>query len=240
MPRPNYDFGKYYALVIGNNDYEHLPRLRTARNDATTVSETLHDDYGYEVETLLDASRSDILQSFSNLRGRLTKKDNLLIYYAGHGWLDIEADEGYWLPIDATQADEVYWISNATISSTVKAIQAKHVIVVADSCYSGKMTRGIAMNKRNPNYLERLARKRARVVLTSGGLEPVEDGSGQHSIFASAFLQALRENDGVLEGHQLFMRIRRPIALGSDQVPEYSDMRKAGHDGGDFLFVRVN
>lgn len=237
---PDYDFGKYYALVIGNNDYQHLPRLRTAGNDAATVSATLKDDYGYEVETLLDATRADILQAFSDFRGRLTKQDNLLIYYAGHGWLDTEADEGYWLPVDATQADTVNWISNATISSSVRAIQAKHVLVVADSCYSGKMTRGIAMNQKTPHYLDRLAKKRARVVLTSGGLEPVEDGSGEHSIFAKAFIEALRQNDGVLEGHALFMRIRRPIALGSDQVPEYSDMRKAGHDGGDFLFVRAN
>jgi hypothetical protein len=27
--------------------------------------------------------------------------------------------------------------------------------------------------------------------------------------------------------------------LNSDQTPEYSDIRKAGHDGGDFLFVRI-
>jgi hypothetical protein len=26
--------------------------------------------------------------------------------------------------------------------------------------------------------------------------------------------------------------------VNSDQMPEYADLRKAGHDGGDFLFVR--
>jgi hypothetical protein len=32
-----------------------------------------------------------------------------------------------------------------------------------------------------------------------------------------------------------------PAALGrarADQTPQYSDIRRAGHDGGDFLFVR--
>jgi len=33
-------------------------------------------------------------------------------------------------------------------------------------------------------------------------------------------------------------KIKRPIMLNSNQTPEYSDIRKAGHDGGDFLFVR--
>ena len=44
---------------------------------------------------------------------------------------------------------------------------------------------------------------------------------------------------GVLEGHDLFQQIRRPVMLGTEQVPDYGDIRKAGHDGGDFLFVRV-
>tara|TARA_B100002003_G_C13922731_1_gene448591 strand:+ start:45 stop:290 length:246 start_codon:yes stop_codon:yes gene_type:complete len=77
-------------------------------------------------------------------------------------------------------------------------------------------------------------------VLSSGGLEPVADSGGkeEHSVFASAFIEALRENTGVLDGTELFTKIRRPVMLNSDQTPEYADIRKAGHDGGDFLFVR--
>jgi hypothetical protein len=57
-------------------------------------------------------------------------------------------------------------------------------------------------------------------------------------IFASAFIEALKENQQVMDGTQLFSMLRRPVMLNSDQTPEYSDIRKAGHDGGDFLFVR--
>lgn len=40
-----------------------------------------------------------------------------------------------------------------------------------------------------------MAKKRARVVLTSGGLEPVEDGGGGgHSVFAKHFLNAQAES----------------------------------------------
>ena len=84
-----------------------------------------------------------------------------------------------------------------------------------------------------------MSRKKARTVLTSGGLEPVEDsGGGDHSAFAKAFLDVLTENRGVLDGHRLFTLMRRPVMVNSDQTPEYGDIRKAGHDGGDFLFVR--
>jgi uncharacterized caspase-like protein len=112
-------------------------------------------------------------------------------------------------------------------------------MVIADSCYSGKLIRGIHVNNRRPGYLQRLAERKARVVLTSGGIEPVSDAGGRdnHSVFSAALLAALEENAGVLEGHELFTKIRRPVAVNSDQVPEYSDIRKAGHAGGDFLFV---
>ena len=57
-------------------------------------------------------------------------------------------------------------------------------------------------------------------------------------MFAKAFLDALRGNEDVLEAERLFSKIKRPVALESDQTPQYSDVRRAGHDGGDFLCVR--
>ena len=36
----------------------------------------------------------------------------------------------------------------------------------------------------------------------------------------------------------MFSQMRRPVILNADQTPQYSDVRKAGHEGGDFLFVR--
>jgi hypothetical protein len=85
----------------------------------------------------------------------------------------------------------------------------------------------------------RLAQKRARTALTSGGLEPVEDsGGGKHSIFAKAFLGALQSNTGVADMSQIFSSMRREVILGSQQTPQYGDIRQTGHEGGDFIFVR--
>jgi len=234
------DFGKYSALVIGNNNYKYLPQLKTAQNDAREVAETLKSQYGFKVKLLLDADRSDILLALSNLRWNLNNRDNLLIYYAGHGWLDKEADEGYWLPVNARKDNMLAWISNSSITASLRALKAKHVLIVADSCYSGKLARGVHIVNKTPGYLTRLSRKRARCVLSSGGLEPVIDsgGDGLHSVFATAFLNALKENNDILNGAQLFNKLRRPVMLNSDQTPEYSDIRKAGHEGGEFLFVR--
>jgi len=232
-------FGKYYALVIGNNDYKHLPKLKTAAKDAKAVAKTLRDTFGFEVKTLINATRSQILDAFDDYQVKLGKTDNFLLYYAGHGWLDKGQEQGFWLPVNAKTSRRSQWISNATVTSTLKALQAKHVMVVADSCFSGTLTRGLKVEKRIDDYVRHVVDKRARIALTSGGLEPVEDGGGgKNSPFASAFLKILNGSDEVLSGTELFKRVKRPVQVNADQTPNYSDIRKAGHDGGDFLFVR--
>ena len=91
-----------------------------------------------------------------------------------------------------------------------------------------------------PAWFEKMVKKKARTALTSGGLEPVMDAGsgGQNSIFAESFLSILRDNDGVLDASQLYSQLRPKVMVNSDQTPEYGDIHRAGHDGGDFLFVR--
>ena len=233
------DFGRYHALIIGIDKYKYLPRLKTAVKDAKAVAKILEEDYGFKVRLLINPIRDEIIDSLDDFREKMGSEDNFLIYYAGHGWLDEDADRGYWLPADAKSNRRSRWVSNATITDTLRTLQAKHVMVVADSCYSGTLTRSAKVGLRSGEYLRRMAKKWARVALVSGGLEPVADsGSGGHSPFAKAFLDTLKGNTAVIDGTQLFSKMRRPVILAAQQTPEYSDVRNAGHDGGDFLFVR--
>ena len=242
VPVPNgVSFGKYNALVIGINKYPYLTNLKTAVSDATTVAEVLKTDYQFSnVKLLLDPTRNAIISALAEMRSQISHNDNLLIYYAGHGLLDNDADEGYWLASDATKNDETNWVSNAFITSTMRAIKAKHIMIVADSCYSGKLTRSLSIKRKGTNYYSKISKKKARVVISSGGLEPVadQDRNSKHSPFAKAFIKALKENTGLIDGTALFLKIRRPVMLATDQTPSYADIRKAGHDGGDFIFVR--
>ena len=230
-------------MVIGNDSYEYLPDLMTAAADAKAITKVLRDEYGFEVELLIDADRRKILRTLSKLRRKLTEEDNLLVYYGGHGILDRDAERGYWLPVDAEEGFIDSWISNATITDQLKAIDAWHVLVMADSCYSGAILREAGAPVEDigdrKTFLERLAIKKSRTVMSSGGLEPVADGGGSgHSVFANAFLSALADNRSVMETQRLFTVLREKVAVNADQTPEYADVRKAGHDGGDFIFVR--
>ncbi|HEX8072235.1 MAG TPA: caspase family protein [Pyrinomonadaceae bacterium] len=249
--------GRYLALVIGNDAYQKLPRLRTAVADATAVAQLLRDDYGFETNVKLDASRSDILSELYRYRVRLDEADSLLIYYAGHGYLDNAAQKAYWLPVDATNADPANWISSDDITTSIRALPARHVLIVSDSCYSGGLGRGDRSglgSTPEPSARERAERGRARAIqrlrqrmsrtlMASGGDEPVQDSRGdqKHSIFANALLRALREMDGdTFAAADLFhdQKIRDVVEGNSEQQPEYSPLRNSGHDGGDFIFSR--
>ena len=105
-----------------------------------------------------------------------------------------ETDEGYWLPKDAEADDDTNYISNNYLRNKIKAMSAKNILLVADSCFSGSLvTRGISLNSvaedSTPNSaLEKYVKTKSRIAITSGGLKPVMDGGGgQHSVFAICF-----------------------------------------------------
>jgi TPR repeat protein len=244
------DFGRYYALVIGNSKYRHMPNLDTARADATTVSQLLRSKYGFEVKTLLDANRYQILAALNEMRGKLKKSDNFVLYYAGHGDFDAKGDSGYWLPVDARPEDDVNWISNRAITDILNAADARHVLVVADSCYSGSLTETSIPRvapetnaQKRANWLAKIMKKSSRTALTSGGLAPVLDGGGgKHSIFARALIEILRKNDDVLDGSRLHTELAARVRYKArsrsfQQDPEYAPIRYGHHGGGEFFFV---
>ena len=155
------EYGRYHALVIGNNEYSNFQSLKTAVNDASVVADVLRRDYGFEVELLLNANRYKIVTALNKLRAKLTHNDNLLIYYAGHGVLDEVTDSCYWLPVDAESGNDANWIANSTVTNHLAAIPAKHILLVVDSCYSGTLSRGIGAKLRvgveRSEWLRRMA-----------------------------------------------------------------------------------
>ena len=235
--------GKYYALIIGNNDYKYIPKLETARKDAVEVEKLLKERYGFETKLLLDAKRKDILSTINEFRKNLSIDDSFLIYYAGHGELDKIADKTYWLPVDAQRDDPTDWIMADDLTTNIKRIGARHVLIVADSCYSGTLSRSfnadLLSKGGREEFLKKMRAKPSRTLMASGGNEPVSDSGGSgHSVFADTFLKALREVDKTtFTAEELFHSfIKERVAGKSEQTPEYNTIKNSGHDGGDFVF----
>lgn len=252
--RPQVDFGRFHALVIGVDEYRHpqLRKLKTAVSDATAVADLLRTRYGFKVRVLRNPTRYEVISALSTYFDALGEDDNFLLYYAGHGTLQEggAVSRGYWQPADAEPGSPANWISSVEVTDQLGVLRAKQVIVIADSCYSGALTRSAVARSppgqsaaQRDNWLRLMARKRSRTALTSGGLAPVLDaGSGGHSIFAAALLDVLRTNREVLEAQRLYHEVSARVALAAEryrveQVPEYAPIGAAGHEAGDFFFV---
>lgn len=242
-------FGDYHALVIGNSAYKSLPALTTAASDAAALGELLEDRYRFDVTVLEDATTLDILSAFAELRKRLDPGDNLVIYYAGHGELDTATGLGYWLPVDAAREDRTNWISSREVSMQLELLPARHVLIIADSCYAGALTRSALARldgaEDRDAAIRELLDRRSRTALTSGGLAPVLDtGGGGRSIFARSLLDALAQTNEPVETARLWTAVKARVmhdtrTLPQQQVPDYAPIRHAGHEGGEFFFVPV-
>lgn len=235
--------GRYRAIVFGNQNYSAFEDLESPIADANAISRVLREQYGFDVTTVIDATRYRIFEVLAELRKQSSGYDNVLIYYAGHGYLDTITKRGYWLPVDAEAANAANWISTSDITNLIAGLESKHALVIADSCFSGALTRSVAVDAQESRQalLKRLSSRRSRMILTSGGLEPVLDSGNpfsRHSVFADALLDALQNNNTIIEAGRLFVQVRDSVALASEQTPQYAPLRSAGHAGGDFLFVR--
>jgi len=253
LTQTKFQFGNYHALVIGNNAYQlskGWEPLDTAVNDATEVAKVLREQYGFKVRLELNADRDTMLTALEEMRKTLTSKDNLLVYYAGHGLVDPENDQGYWVPIDGSDDSAVRWISNASITDQIRAMTARNVMVIADSCYSGSLMRSGIVTLRSGLSAEKKALRlnddvklMTRVALSSGGLQPVIDSieNSKHSVFANALLKILKENRELLDADSLATQVAHSVAVATQdnvqQVPRYAPLAAGGHQGGEFYFA---
>jgi hypothetical protein len=131
--------------------------------------------------------------------------------------------------------DTTQGLGSDEVAAALGRMQAKHVMIVADSCFTASQRRDAGLQDESK---EKLSKLRTRVVLSSGGIEPIQDGKGSHSVFTGAFLAALDANREVLDGTALFEQIQQRTT-GASQAPEYANVRDAERGGGDFLFVPV-
>lgn len=242
--------GRRLALVVANQAYLRWPRLDTPQADAQAVSDVLRQRFGFDVTLLQNATRQQLLAALGRLRMQAGPEDQVLVYYAGHGQMDQVTARGYWIPVDGDEKDIAQWVSVIDVTDQLAAMSARHVMVIADSCYSGTLTRSLipqvdqALNSAQRQApLRHLAAQRVRVAMTSGGLEPVVDGgSVDHSLFARSLLDMLAQVREPVSAQELFQGVSARFAhlarrLSIAQQPQYAPIGFAGHEAGDFVLA---
>jgi len=252
------EVGAYYALVVGIDDYEDkaMLDLRCAVKDASEVAKVLREDYGFrDVILLLNEQATDeaVWKAFGSLKERVSPRDSVLIYYAGHGVC--EGGLGYWIPVNGERSSDARYLEHTSIRGrlTVDWLGARHVLIVSDSCYGAALFRsGEHPPDVIPEYVQEAMRTPSRQCLTSGGVCPVPDGRpGGNSVFCRYFLDALkRHRRDVFVISDFFAKLRENVNLNAPKVrdetgelkaqnPQLGVLHEAGHQvGGEFVFFR--
>lgn len=229
--------GKNYVLFIGINQYEYWPDLSNPTVDCQLVAKTLGENYQFDPANFIyifneKATRKNMLKKIDSLARKLSKEDNLMVYYAGHGYYDEASEIGYWIPSDAEKGDFSGYIPNSTIKDMIRFAPSFHTLVVADACFSGSLL--------VRSGIEPLENKKSRWVITSGDFENVEDGApGKGSPFAKALNEGLIESkDRDIRADVLYQNVVNKMRNNSVQKPQGTAMRDVGDEGGVFVFRR--
>lgn len=227
------------AVLVGNNGYTTpIPSLETPIADVEKIAEVLRSRFGFETRVLHDATKVQIVQAINRVADEIGPEDNVLLFYAGHGYLMDDTKMGFWIPVDASVKTPANWISNTDISKLLQAIRARQLILVSDSCFSGSLTREQKMSAEGSLKSDEILRRRSVLALSSGGDEPVSDeGKEGHSIFAWNLIQTLDKAQGITAGHTVYSSVYSQVKKDASQEPQYGAVVSAGHMvGGEYLF----
>ena len=232
--------GNYYALIIGINDYDDLniPDLDKPVADAESLKNVLSSLYTFEennITFLKNPTRSKFINELDRLAGQLGSDDNLLIFYAGHGYWDDFKEIGYWMPSDAVVGDYSTWIRNSTIKEYIGVFKTKQTLLITDACFSGSIFKTRALKAESVVAYQKIYDLPGRKGMTSGTLKEVPD----ISVFLNTMLKRLSQNeDKYLASSTLFNSLRDAVLNNSPNVPQFGTIQGAGDEGGEFIFIK--
>ncbi len=158
--------GTLYALCVGINDYQYVPKLGGCVPDATNVynylkSTCANTDFKFDAVILTDsdATKANVVKNFQEHLGKAKKGDVAVFYFSGHG-AEEGADEVFWSasqkktlntlvcydsrsPEGITDlADkELRYLINGITYSEDENPDLPHFVLITDSCHSGSVTR---------------------------------------------------------------------------------------------------
>ena len=259
-------YSNSYALLVGINHYEHLPtpiQLHYAVADAISMRDVLIQYYGFppdHIKMLLndDATKENVEDALADFadQTKYQTDDRVLVFFSGHGQtvsLPGGGEMGFLIPSDANvELDHIdnampYLRSCVEMSEVWDYLQstpAKHVLLIADACYSGILAQTRALGIA-PGALAAMASRRALQVITAGakGETSTELDEYGHGAFTYKLLEELKaraaEGPGnVFTTSDLYASVERDVAdlTNGGQDPQFGNYKTEG----DFLFITTS
>ncbi|MBF0398245.1 MAG: SUMF1/EgtB/PvdO family nonheme iron enzyme [Desulfobacterales bacterium] len=263
--------GNYWALIIAIDNYQNVePKLKTCVRGAKDLKDILINKYGFKKGNIIElyngnATRKNIIKKIEELQNPaiVQTNDMVLIFYSGHGELRYRGmssfdaistqqmeelkkfGSGYLIPFDAVSSSIDTYIPNSQFRDLIKQINALHLLVISDSCFSVSLLEKEQTPNFRSNNLNEIYKSKSRLLLSSGLLQPVPDGSivqdcSGHSTFTCYLLKYLKESKSSLRISELYHTLSIPVSNNSNQTPHLNCFRDMGHEYGEFIFYAIN
>lgn len=131
--------GNKHAVLIANEDYDHLGHLPAPRAEADAMQRELA-SRGYRADIHHDRSAADMAALWGGMVGSAHRGDELVAYYGGHGVPEGLAGIHHGHPPIAPDLFHRAQVTGVVSSATGKGAQIRFVM---DSCYSGSVTQAV-------------------------------------------------------------------------------------------------
>ena len=244
-----------YALIIGIDKYQNVQPLNYAVKDAESIQDILVNTFDFPEDnvTLLkneEATKQNILKSFSEITKKAEDSDRVLIFFAGHGeTMDLPegGEKGYLIPVEGDSEDlYLTGLPMEELRQIALISRAKHMLYLVDACYGGIAaigSRGLD-SKRTPSYIDKITKDKSRQVITAGGRgeQVIEKPEWGHSAFTLNLKRGLQDSradynsDGYITANELGLFLREKVTVDSEnqQTPQYGRMTS---QEGEFVFI---
>jgi len=143
------------AVCVGINNYPgDYNDLNGCVNDANDWASLLGNDFGYEIDKILDeaATKSSMLGALESLVNDADDDDLLVFTYSGHGSWEYDKPGN---PDESDNRDETLCAYDGNILDDEIRILLKqrptnaHLTIISDSCHSGTVTRARLIHERD-------------------------------------------------------------------------------------------
>lgn len=196
---------KKLAFLFANPQYDNPKwgELENTLNDANAIGDLLHDYYGFTTEVIPSFTSTSLTQKLISIkRTPFNKGDQLLIFFAGHGYYN--ADIGFKLVCkDAENPDSgVFknYISGSELQDMIEGIKCDNKFLIIDNCYAGNMAKPgkytayseVSSALKPEDFINRQKNIPVFQFYFSSQTNPVEEGvRGSHSPFALQLIDNL-------------------------------------------------
>jgi hypothetical protein len=159
--------GHRLALVIGNDNYQHVTPLHNARSDARAVKTALK-SVGFDVTLEEDVDLQRLKTALRTFKGKIAGGDQVVFYFSGHG-VQFEGTN-YLIPTDlvAQSAEQVMddAVPLQRVLADMREVKARFALAIVDAC------------RDNPF-------KGTGRAIGGRGLAPVTDASGEMVMYSA-------------------------------------------------------